>query len=425
MSTQQVEKKNTVIVGGGQSGLTMSYLLTQQDRDHVVLEKHQRIGETWRRRWDSFTLVTPNWQLQLPGHPYQGDDPEGFLTRDEVVNYLEEYAARFNPPIRFGVEVTAIEKNEDGNGYLVHTPDRVYEATNVVVAVGTFQYPSIPAFSQNVPEEITQLHSRDYQNPEALPEGSVLVVGSGQSGCQIARELNESGRQVYLCTSQVGRLPRRYRGKDGFWWGVQLGMTEQTVDDLESPAERFTPNPQVSGKDGGQEINLHQFARDGIVLLGHLEDIRGQQAILAPDLEENLASADKMVTQFRKGVDKYIRKAGLDLPEETVTEPQQAGYEQEVITELDLAQAGIRTIIWATGFGRDYSWIKLPIFDEYGYPIQERGVTEHPGLYFLGLHWLHKLKSGLFLGVGEDAEHIATHIARRSEQQTKTPAEIS
>ncbi|MDX1614685.1 MAG: NAD(P)-binding domain-containing protein [Candidatus Promineifilaceae bacterium] len=208
-------------MGGGQAGLAMSYLLTQQDRDHVILEKRQRIGETWRRRWDSFTLVTPNWALQLPGFPYQGDDPEGFLPRDEIVTYLEDYADQFDPPIHFGVEVTAVERQTDGEGYVVHTSERDYEAANVVVAVGTFQRPDIPAFSRKVPEDIHQLHSSDYRNPEMVPEGNVLVVGSGQSGCQIAQELHESGRQVYLATGSAGRLPRRYRGKDGMWWGCK------------------------------------------------------------------------------------------------------------------------------------------------------------------------------------------------------------
>lgn len=409
----QVEKRDTVIIGGGQAGLAMSYLLTQQERDHVILEKGQRIGESWRGRWDSFTLVTPNWQLQLPGHPYQGDDPDGFLARDEVVAYLEDYAAKFDPPIRFGTEVTAVTQNETDGGYRVHTADRLYEADNVVVAVGAFQFPDIPAFSEDAPEDIHQLHSSAYRNPDALPEGNVLVVGSGQSGCQIAQELNENGRQVYLCTGSAGRLPRRYWGKDGMWWAIKLGMVDQTVDELESPAERFTANPQISGKDGGQDINLHQFARDGIELLGHLEGFQGQRAILAPDLHQNLARADEMAAQFRKGVDKYVREAGLDAPEETVVELQD-GYEQDVTTELDLAAAEIDVILWATGFDRDFSWIELPIFDEWGYPVQQRGVTEHDGLYFLGLHWLHTLKSGLFLGVGEDAAHIAAHIAGRA-----------
>jgi putative flavoprotein involved in K+ transport len=391
----------------------MSYLLTQQERDHIVLEKNQRIGESWRKRWDSFTLVTPNWQLQLPGFPYQGDEPDGFLTRDEVVDYLEAYADHFDPPLRFGVEVTAVTQNNQGDGYLVQTTEGDYQADNVIMTVGAFQYPAIPGFSQNAPESIVQLHSSEYRNPAGLPEGNVLVVGSGQSGCQIAQELNESSRQVYLCTGSAGRLPRRYRGRDGMWWAIKLGIVDQTVDELESPEERFAANPQISGKDGGQDINLHQFARDGIRLLGHLEDIQGQKAILADDLHENLAMGDEQATQFRKGVDKYVRKTGMDVPEESVTEPQD-GYDQEIITELNLADAGISTIIWATGFDWDFSWIELPIFDEWGYPIQERGVTEHPGLYFLGLHWLHTLKSGLFLGVGEDARHIAEHMAVHS-----------
>lgn len=197
------------------------------------------------------------------------------------------------------------------------------------------------------------------------------------------------------------------------WWAIKLGMVDQTVDELESPAARFAANPHISGKDGGQDINLHQFARDGIQLLGHLEDIDGWQATLAPDLHQNLAQADQAADDFRAGVDKYVRKSGMDVPRETVPELQD-GYEQEVTTELDLAAAGIDVILWATGFGRDYGWIELPIFDEWGYPIQERGVTEYPGLYFLGLHWLHTLKSGLFLGVGEDAEYIAAHIAERN-----------
>lgn len=416
----QVEQKDTVIIGGGQTGLTMSYLLTEQGRDHVVLEKGQRIGESWRSRWDSFTLVTPNWQLQLPGHAYDGDDPDGFLPRDEVVAYLEAYADSFDPPLRFGVEVTGVEKNESGDGYLVHTTESVYKATNVVVAVGTFQFPDIPAFSNDVPESITQLHSSDYRNPDALPEGNVLVVGSGQSGCQIAQELNESGRQVYLCTSKVGRLPRRYRGRDGMWWAIKLGITERTVDELESPEERFVANPQISGKDGGQDINLHQFARDGIRLLGRLENVQGRQAILAPDLHQNLAVGDKQAAEFRKGVDKYVRKAGLDAPEESVVELQD-GYEQDVITTLDLAEEEIDVILWATGFDWDFSWIDLPILDEWGFPIQKRGVTEHAGLYFLGLHWLHTLKSGLFLGVGKDAQHVAEHMAERSGKRASEP----
>lgn len=413
-----VIKRDTVIIGGGQAGLAMSYLLTEQGRDHVILEKGRRLGESWRGRWDSFTLVTPNWQLQLPGRPYQGDAPDGFLERDEVVAYLEQYAASFDPPLRFDVAVHALHALDDGEGWLLETTDGDYTAANVVVATGTFQSPNIPSFSRDVPPAVEQVHSSQYQNPQRLPDGAVLVVGSGQSGCQIAQELHESGRQVYLSTSKVGRLPRRYRGRDSFWWADRLGFFDETVTDLDSPAARFAPNPQASGRDGGQEINLHLFARHGIVLLGHMEGIEGQQAIFAPDLQENLGAGDKVAQQFCRGVDKYVEKAGLEVPEEMAEMPQD-GYEQPEILQLDLAEAGISTIIWATGFQWDFSWIRLPILDEWGYPRQEQGVTTYLGLYFLGLHWLHTRKSGLFFGIGEDARHVAEHL------QERAPAAVS
>lgn len=408
-----MERRDTIIIGGGQSGLAMSYLLTQQGRDHVVLEKAQQVASAWRQRWDSFTLVTPNWWLRLPGHPYAGDDPDGFLSRDQVVAYLEDYAASFDPPIRFGTTVTRLATNGE-DGYVVETDDRTLRAANVVVAGGTFQRPRVPQPSQRVPADIRQLHSRDYRNPDQLDDGAVLVVGSGQSGAQIAQELHESGRDVHLCVSGPGRLPRRYRGRDGLWWAVQVGMTDKTADELDSPEERFTANPRLSGRDGGQTLNLHAFARDGIQLLGRLEDIRDGRALLAPDLHARLEAADTLVAEFCTGVDEYVVEAGLDAPEESL-EQLRDGYDQEQVAELDLAEAGIATVLWATGYCWDYgSWVDLPLFDEFGYPVQQRGVTEHPGLYVLGLHYLHKLKSGLFLGVGEDAEHVASHLAERS-----------
>ncbi len=407
------EKINTVVIGGGQAGLSISYYLTQQDREHVVLEKN-RIGERWRsRRWDSFTLVTPNWQMQLPGFPYDGDNPDGYLSREEIVRYLEDYAALFNPPIRLGVEATSAESNSNGDGYKIETSAGVLEALNVVVATGTFQKPSIPEYSQNISPQIVQIHSSQYQNPDALPPGAVLVVGSGQSGCQIAEELNQNGRKVYLCTSSVGRAPRRYRGKDFVEWFVKMGIADDTVDDLDSPAERFSPNPHVTGKDGGHTINLHQFVRDGVTLLGRLKNANRSEIELEDDLMDNLSAADQFASELKKGIDKFIEKAGIDAPEENHKELND-GYDCEVITELDLESEDISSIVWAVGYNFDFSWIKFPIFDEFGYPIQKRGVTEQPGLYFLGLHWLHTIKSGLFAGVGDDAAYIAEHIANKS-----------
>jgi putative flavoprotein involved in K+ transport len=358
-------------------------------------------------------LVTPNWQLRLPGFAYDGDAPDGFLARDEVVGYIDDYVAEFNAPLRLGVEATSVEGTAAGDGYTIKTDAGELEASNVVVATGTFQKPKIPAFSQHISPQAVQIHSSLYGNPQSLPPGAVLVVGSGQSGCQITEELYQSGRQVYLCTGTAGRAPRRYRGKDFIWWLDKMGFFDRTVNDLDSPAERFDANPQASGKDGGHTLNLHQLAMDGVTLLGRLEGADGSKAWIADDLMDNLAAADKFEAELRKGIDKFIEKTGMEVPQDGQPELS-AGYDSEVITELNLESAGIKSIIWARGYDFDIGLVKLPIFDEFGYPIQERGVTEHPGLYFLGLHWLHTIKSGLFFGIGEDAAHVAEHIDSRS-----------
>lgn len=406
------EQIDTLVIGGGQAGLSVSYYLNRQDREHVVLEKN-RIGETWRsRKWDSFTLVTPNWQLQLPGFPYDGDNPDGYLPREEIVQYLEDYTTLFDPPVRLGVEARSVESNSNGDGFKIETSAGVLEASNVIVATGTFQTPSIPDFSQKIMPQVVQIHSSRYQNTDALPPGAVLVVGSGQSGCQIVEELHQSGRKVYLCTSKVGRAPRRYRGKDFIKWLHEIGMLDNTVDTLDSPEERFSPNPHVSGKNGGCTLNLHRFARNGVTLLGRLKNARRSKIELEKDLMDNLAMADQFASELKKGIDTFIEKAGIDAPEENHQDLND-GYDCEMITQLDLESENITSIIWAVGYDFDFSWIKFPIFDEFGYPVQKRGVTEQPGLYFLGLHWMHTLKSGLFLGVGDDAAHIAGHIADR------------
>lgn len=404
------ERVDTVVIGGGQAGLAVSYCLTQRRRPHLVLEK-RRIGNVWRsERWDSFTLVTPNWTLKLPGFPYAGDDPDGFLQREDIVRYLEAYAGLFDPPVREGVEVTSVRGSE--HGLAVESSAGIFEAANVVVAAGFFQKPRLPWFSSQLSPHLFQLHTSQYRNPDQLPPGAVLVVGSGQSGCQIAEELYQAGRQVFLSTGKVGRLPRRYRGRDIMQWAQMIGLFDRTADKLESPEDRFDPNPQATGRDGGHTINLHQFALDGVTLLGRLKDARGSQISLAADLMDNLAMADAFSAEVLKVIDKVIAEHGIDAPpsDEPVL---RAGYDCEVITELDLDAAGITSVIWAAGYTFDYSWVKFPVFDEYGYPVQQQGATAQPGLYFVGLPWLHKQKSGLFMGVGEDAEHIAAHIAER------------
>jgi len=402
------EHIDTIIVGGGQGGLSTSYHLLRQEREHVILEQADKSAKAWRERWDSFTLITPNWTIRLPGAEYQGDDPDGFMAREEVVAYFDEYIERFDLPIRYGIRVTSVEPIEAG--YLVSTDEAEFEAANVVIATGLYQQPRIPPFSTHLPSAIRQLHSSEYRNPEALPDGAVLVVGSAQSGCQIAEELYLVGRKVYLSVSGAGRLPRRYRGKDVTWWFDEMGIADRTVDLLPSPAAKFAGSAHGTGKDGGHTINLHQFARDGVVLLGHIQSVQEDRIVLAPDLKESLANADKLEVDIVKQVDEYIEKIGLDAPIETIPELRD-GYEAELILEVDLKSVGITSVIWATGYKFDFSLVKLPAFDEDGYPVQKRGVTEYPGLYFVGLPFLHTLKSGLLFGVGDDAAHVVSAIA--------------
>jgi putative flavoprotein involved in K+ transport len=398
---------DTIIIGGGQGGLASSYYLKKRGLEHIILEKEDQAAQVWRNRWDSFTLITPNWMLRLPGAEYQGDFPDRFLLRDEVVSYFEEYIERFDLPVRYGIRVFSVEP--EGAGYLVRTDEEEFYAANVVMATGMYQKPKVPAFSTNLSAEINQLHSSEYLNPEALPAGAVLVVGSAQSGCQIAEELYQGGRKVYLSVGRAGRFPRRYRGKDITRW-LEEAFLERTVDQLPSPKAKYAGSVHGTGKDGGHTINLHQFARDGVVLLGHIQSIEEDKIVLVPDLKENLANAEKIETEIVEGIDTYIEKSGQDVPEETLPKLMD-GFEVEEHLEVDLKSAGITSVIWATGFKFDFGLVKLPIFDEDGYPIQKRGVTEYPGLYFIGLPFLHTSQSGLIAGVGDDAAHVVSAIA--------------
>jgi putative flavoprotein involved in K+ transport len=401
------ERVDTIIIGGGQGGVSTSYHLKSQGRQHIILEQADQAASAWRKRWDSFTLVTPNWMTRLPGAEYQGDEPDGFTARDDVITYFENYIQTFDLPIRYGVRVTSFEYLDPG--YRVITDQGDFESANVVIATGMFQQPKVPQFSTKLSSDIYQFHSSEYRNPDLLPDGAVLVVGSAQSGVQIAEELYQSGRKVYLSVGRAGRGPRRYRGKDITRWSVEMGIVNRTADQLPSPKAKFMGSLQGSGKDGGHSINLHQFAKDGVVLLGHVQGIDGDRIILTPDLHENLANADKSEAEFIKQVDGFIEKTGLDAPTETLPELRD-GYEVDVITALDLKAAGINNIIWATGYKFDFSLVKLPVFDDDGYPVQKRGVTEYPGLYFVGLLFLHTIKSGLLFGVGDDAAHIVSAI---------------
>jgi putative flavoprotein involved in K+ transport len=404
------EQVDTIIVGAGHSGLGMGYCLAQRKLNFVILEKGDALSPAWRSRWDSFTLVLPNWTLQLPGYVYQGDDPDGFLTKDQMIRYIEGFTTTFQPDIRFASEVKSIEKAPDSAKFLIRTKDYTFEANHVVIATGTYQMPRFPTFRQNISDEFTQLHTSEYQNPDQLPEGAVLVVGSGQSGCQIAEELYKSGRKVYLCVGGAIRLPRTYRGKDSIRWLSDMGFFDMTVDTLSSPRDKFKANPFLTGKDGGHSLDLHQFAKDGVVLLGRMRDAQGSRILLAPTLMESLTKIDNFVAETTAKIDQYIEKNHITAEAAPAQAPLRDGYAAEVINELDLHAAGITSIIWATGYKFDYSLVKFPVFDADGYPIQTRGVSDVPGLYFVGMHFLHKRKSGLPWGIAADAAYISEHI---------------
>lgn len=410
---------DTVVIGGGQAGLATSFHLTEAKSNHIVLER-DRVGERWRtERWDSFTLVTPNSWNRLPGFPYDGDDPEGFLSREEVIAYLEEYVERFDLPVRGGVEVTAVRS--DTAGFTIETTDGTYKAANVVVATGSFQQPRIPDVTDEIPTAVHQLHSSEYTNPDALPGGPVLVVGSSQSGAQIASELHDCGRDVYLSVSSAPKLPRRYRGRDIGHWLETMGGFQTKVDDLESPAARFAPSAYVSGKDGGREIDLLELADDGMTLLGRVVGVKDGRIHLADDVEENLRNAYRFYVELVEGIEQFLETADVEAPEPEFTLPAPDEIAVESVPELDLAAANVRSIVWATGYQADFSWIESVDRDEFGYPMHRRGVTDTPGLYFVGLHWLYTRGSGLLYGVGEDARYVAEHLIERLESTKNRP----
>jgi putative flavoprotein involved in K+ transport len=415
-----VRRIDTVIVGGGQAGLAISYYLSQEGREHVVLERAPAVANAWRnQRWDSFTLVTPNFQVRMPGAEYNGSDPYGFMSLAEVVRYFDDYVERFGLPVHCIVEVFSVEKL--GQGYLVRTSEGDYRAENVVIATGLYQTPKIPHFGTAIPTDIAQIHSMGYRNPSSLRDGAVLVIGTGQSGAQIAEELYQSGKRVYLSIGSAGRVPRRYRGRDINDWFTRMGRFDTEVGELKSPRDKFAPHPQISGKNGGESLNLHQFARDGVVLLGHVRNVRDGRLIIAPDLKESLARVDQVEIDALKAIDDYTIRTGLNAPPEDVPQLRD-GYEQEVITELDLRASEISVVVWATGYGFDFSLVKLPVVDADGYPVQKRGVTGYSGLYFLGMPWLHSRKSGIIFGVGDDAAYVAAHIAARNTEYADVAA---
>lgn len=387
---------DVVIVGGGQAGLAMSSVLRRRGREHVVLERDS-IGGRWRsERWDSLRFQFPNWALQLPGYSYQGGDPDGFAHYSEILGLLEDYAA--GGEVQENTEVVALRQG-DGSSDLLTSAGTI-RARRVVVATGPFQRPFIPSFAQDVAPAVLQTDPTRYRCPEQLPGGAVLVVGSGASGYQIADELLDAGRRVYLSVSRHRRVPRRYQGKDIYWWLEALGRFAQTIDGF--PGRDYPPTTLVTGVNGGYDADVRHLASNGATVIGRVLAANGSTLTLKGNANQILDAADQAYADFLAAASQL---AGTPVPQ---AEPGPAVAETH---ELDLAEQGINTIVWATGYAYDFDWIKVPVFDDRGRPVQQRGVTPRPGLYFLGLHWMHTFKSGLLSGVGADAEYLADQFA--------------
>jgi putative flavoprotein involved in K+ transport len=405
---------SVIVVGGGQAGLAISYCLKDKGIDHIIFEKNQ-IGYAWQeKRWDSFCLVTPNWQCHLPGYYYSGSDPDGFMEKDEIVKYIKNYAKSFNPPIKEGIEVFSVKKNKSQGLFELNTSLGNYTADQVVIATGSYHKPKIPKMAERLTEDVLQLHSSDYKNPQSLPDGEVLVVGTGQSGCQIAEDLHLAGRKVHLCVGSAPRSPRQYRGKDVVDWLDKLGYYDLTINkhpDKENV--RNKTNHYVTGRDGGREINLRTFALEGMHLYGSLKDIRGDKLEFKSNLKQNLDRADEVAESIKKTIDEYIAKnhisALTELPYQPVWQPTTEAL------ELNYRKANITSVIWSIGYETDFSWIEVPVFDGKGYPNHDRGVTNVRGLYFLGLPWLYTWGSGRFSGIARDAEYICDYIVAKTQ----------
>jgi putative flavoprotein involved in K+ transport len=406
-----VGRHSVAVIGGGQAGLSISWHLTQSGIDHVVFEK-ERAGHAWRaERWDSFCLVTPNWQCQLPGFPYRGPDPHGFMLREEIVAYIDAFVTSFNPPLREGVAVRHLRRDAQ-QGFMLDATDGIHFADQVVVASGGYQVPIIPRCAERLPDDILQIHSSLYRNPQQPPEGAVLVVGSGQSGCQIAEDLHLAGRKVHLCVGDAPRVARRYRGKDVVEWLHLMGYYDLPVH--EHPLRegvRDKTNHYVTGRDGGRDIDLRRRAREGMELYGRLLDVRGERLALADDLGLCLDQADQVSESIKTSIDGFIAKKAIAAPEEARYRPSWAPPRERPL--LDYRAAGITSVVWCIGFRTDYSWIDLPVFNGRGHPSHVRGVMPVPGAYVLGLPWLYTWGSGRFSGVARDAEHVAEYIKAR------------
>jgi len=407
----------TIIIGAGQAGLATAEHLSRRGLEFVVLERGA-VGESWRsQRWDSFVLNTPGWANGLPGVPCDGER-DGFIGRADFVRYLERYAWRFGQRVRCDTPVSAVRREAASGLFHVETANERLVAYNVVVAAGLQQTARLPAWASDASARLRSLHAADYRSPGALPPGAVLVIGSAQSGCQIAEDLLAAGRRVLVATSQVARVPRRHRGRDVFEWLVEMGVQDERLEALADPAQRYATQAQISGVGRyGRSVSLGSLERQGATLLGRALGFRGEVLLTADDLGQNARFADESSAKVKTAIDAYIARAAFAADSAEV-DPADAEtpelYERRAPTELDLAREGVSTVVFCTGFRADLGWLEGAPVDERGLPAHSSGVSPWPGLYFVGFPWLSRRKSGLIWGVSDDAESVTGRIAERT-----------
>ena len=397
--------EDVAIIGAGQAGLATSWHLAQANVDHVLLES-VRLAETWRsRRWDSFCLVTPNWTVQLPGAKYNGPEPDGFMSLAQLLDHFQAWAASYGAPIEENSHVTSLEPGD--GGFRLTLPSGTLTARTVVVATGAYQRPHRPAGAESLPKDLVQLFAEEYSNPKALPPGGVLVIGSGQTGCQLAEEIHQSGRKVFLACGRCVWIPRRLEGRDTMWWMIQSGFMDRASDALPSPMAKLLGNPQATGHDGGRDLNFRVLYEMGVELIGRFVGADGSRIRFADDLAASVGFGDARLGDMLKFVETHCIANGVTPPRFEMPPPLRI----DTRTELDVTRDGIGSVIWTSGYRPDYGWVKFPVFDEMGFPTQTDGCTKVPGLYFMGVNWMRKNKSAVLYGVGEDAEIVARQIA--------------
>lgn len=400
---------DVAIIGGGQAGLATSWFLKDAGVDHVVLEAG-RVAETWRtRRWDSFCLVTPNWGVSLPGADYEGPDPDGFMSLAELITFFQDWSDSFEAPVEENTRVSSLEI--EGRDFILSLPGRKLRARGVVVASGGFQRAHRPARAERLPASLHQILAEDYRNPSAVPPGSVLIVGSGQTGCQMAEELHGTGRSVYLACGRAPWTPRQLEGRDFVWWSRVSGWLDREAASLPSPAARLGANVQATGNRGGHDMHYRTLHEQGVRLLGRYLGVDGSKMFFADDLAASVDFGDARLRNMLESFEVYCNAIGRQAPLFEWPEP----LRLKTPTQLDVDVEGIKTVIWTTGYRPDYGWIKAAAFDAFGFPVQTDGRSTVPGLYFVGVPWMRKFKSAILYGVGEDAEIVSRQIveARR------------